>query len=190
MREGWSRVRLRGGARALGVGLSPHRPTHQQDKVNNDASSRVQRMLVYFGHFPQKGWERGRPRAPGASLELLGVPSRSLGEPLAARTAISAAPEKIRRFGRREPPFLPSSAAGRPAPAQTRRRGTGFYSVAPEIRSTGPGGARAERAEQRPAESDAPGGAEAAAAARPPSAPPCPRSLGNTPWKKIFQGIF
>ena len=62
--------------------------------------------------------------------------------------------------------------------------------MAPEIPSGGPGGARAERAELLPAESDAPGGAEAVAAARPPSAPPCPGRLGNTHWKKFSGGFL
>lgn len=84
------------------------------------------------------------------------------------------------------PPQLGSRAS--PDPAQIRRRGTGCHRVAPEIPSLGPGGARAERAETLPAESDAPGGAEAAAAARPPSAP-LPGTPRKHPLEKNFGGF-
>lgn len=103
----WSRAGLRDKAPARGVGLSPRWPTHRQDERNNHASSPVR--LVYFGHFPSR--ERGRPGTPGASEELLGVPSRSVGETAATRMVTPAAPEKTRRVGRWEPPILPSSAA-------------------------------------------------------------------------------
>lgn len=74
---------------------------------------------MYFGHFAQKGWERRRLGTPGVSQELRGVPSRSLAEPAAVRTATPAAPEKIRRIGRQETHFFPSWATG---PARLLRK--------------------------------------------------------------------
>lgn len=67
----------------------------------------------------QKGQEWGRPGTPRASEELGGLPSRRLGSLAAAHTATQTAIEKIRCSGRREPPFLPSSAAG---PARLLRK--------------------------------------------------------------------
>ncbi|XDC79966.1 hypothetical protein R6Z07F_011139 [Ovis aries] len=103
----------RGGVRGFTTEMKadPWRAVPQRaetwDERNNHASSRVR--LAYFGHFSSR--ERGRPGTPGASEELLGVPSRSVGETAAARTVTPAAPEKTRRVGRWEPPILPSSAA-------------------------------------------------------------------------------
>lgn len=143
---------------------------------------------MYFGHFPSR--ERGRPGTPGASEELLGVPSRSVGETAAARTVTPAAPEKTRRVGRVIPPILPSSAAG---PARILRKfavgAPGSTAWPPRSRARAPQG-RGRSELRRCLRSPTP--LAARRLQRPLALPrrPCPGRLGNTHWKKISGGFL
>lgn len=138
---GWSRPGLQGS----GFWPRPNSPTLQ----------RTEHTPAEHGEPAAAGGFRSSPpppppvaaERPGAgvaqdSLRLgsFGSPPRTvLGSPATSPSAAPAAPGKAR---------VPAEAAlpPSPAPAQTRRRGTGGHAV----RSAGPGGARAQRSQPPP----------------------------------------
>lgn len=189
--EGWSRACRRGKSRFLGAGLSPHPPT-LRDKINNRSKGRVAafRGCFYISVTLHRKARSGGGRGVRASEELQGVPSCRLGEPGGCSNHHMGNYSKDPLWGpaAATPPQLRRRPS--PAPPQTCRRGTGYSCVAPEVLRVGRGGARAEQAEPRPAESDAPGVKEAAAVASPPRATP-DRDAAETPiGSRFFQGIF